>query len=192
MLGAMDMIAIKKEVGLNRKLTISYGSVWAAVTTLCFLLEIGGAASLVKLIFSVEFLFLIFKTSVFLLPVHSAYMILLSNADKRIKMTCVISNSLIVTILLGVNFYYDNFIVNWWLDHAAIQSLLLSMSVVLFVGIFEVKIGNKYYSLFYNQKHGLAGTGWLTIITENGKVTNLLGLGFGFAGKLPISPNKVN
>lgn len=105
---------------------------------------------------------------------------------------CVISNSLLVTILFGVNIYYDNFIVNWWLSDATMQSLLLSISIVLFVGIFEVKIGNKFYSLFYNQKYGLAGTGWLTIISEEGKVTNILSLGFGFAGKLPISPNKTN
>lgn len=187
------MIAIKTEVGLNRKLTITYGGIISVVSTLCFLLGIGDASSLINLVFSVNFLLLTFKTSLFLLPVHSAYMILLSNADKRFKIMCAASNFLLAVVLLGANAYFSNFILNWWLQASTIQSLWLSISAVLFVGVFEVKMGKKYYSLFYNQKNGRVGTGWLTIISEEGSVTNILSLGFGFAGTLPVSlPNRAN
>lgn len=178
------MLRVKREAGLNRKLTISFGSAIGLTMAVCFFIGIPDFPALVTTIFSSEFLLLTLKTSFVLLPIHGLYVVLFSSSKAWFKATRVLGATILIVLLSAADFYFGHAIVSWWLKGASIQQVLLSFALVLFLGIFEVRIGSRWYSFFYNQRNEKVGMGWLTIVSDGGSVTSILGIN-SFTGKLP-------
>lgn len=178
------MFRVKREAGLNRKLTVSFGGGIGLLTIVCFFIGIPDFRALVETTISSEFLLLSLKTSFLLLPIHGAYVVLFSNSKPWFKVTHVLAALILVVLLWIADLYFGNAISDWWLKGASIQQVLLSFVLVLFLGIFELRVGSRWYSFFYNQRGDKVGMGWLTIFSDDGSVVSILGIN-SFTGKLP-------
>jgi tetratricopeptide (TPR) repeat protein len=179
-----ERIRLKLEAGLNRKVTISFLGLWGLLTAICFLFGIPDMSSLVKLVWSQSFAIAIGKALLLLVPFGQLYVVLLSGADRVFKIGRVlyVAATIVLVLLLDRKLFAGAF-GRWLLDASGRQQLAVASSLIIVLSLFEVRVGDQWYSLLYNQRGNRIASGLLTI-TSDSSMTGILSIS-GFAGTVP-------
>jgi hypothetical protein len=181
-----ELIRIKLEAGLNRGVTISFLGLWGLLTSICFIFGISDMGSLVKLVWSRSFAIAIVKALLLFAPLGSLYVALFSGADPvfKISRVLVFAGGVVLILLLDWKLFAGAF-GKWILDPNSRLHLVIAASLIIVLSIFEFRIKDNWYSLFYNQRGNRIVTGTLTIISKASmRSISILNIGT-FIGTMP-------